>query len=298
MRAPSLAQLLVGHWHPAWSLDAAAVVVGWLYLWAAHGVRGRWPAGRTLSFLAGTACVLVALQSGIDAYDDRLLSVHMVQHMLLLLLAPLLILGGRPVILALRTLHGEHRRTLARALTRLRGVTRPAVCLAVFAAVVLLTHLPAFFALTLRDGAVHAAEHLLFLVAGMLLWWPVLDGDPVPRERLGGMGRLVYVLLAMIPMAAVGAYLDRNSSLVYSGYAAPAHALGVSALADQAQAGAIMWVAGGTVMVAVGLWASMAALIEEERRQRARDAREARELREPLDAREARDPREAPGVAR
>ncbi|HWF51761.1 MAG TPA: cytochrome c oxidase assembly protein, partial [Solirubrobacteraceae bacterium] len=104
-------------------------------------------------------------------------------------------------------------------------------------------------------------------------WWPVLDGDPVPAHRLGGLGRLVYVLAAMLPMTVVGAYLDRHSSLVYPLYAAPAHALGISALADQAQAGAIMWVVGGTVMVAVGLWAAMTALVEEERRQRAREAR-------------------------
>jgi len=77
----------------------------------------------------------------------------------------------------------------------------------------------------------------------------------------------------MVPMTIVGAYLDRNGSLVYRAYATPAHALGISALGDQAQAGAIMWVGGGMVMVAVGVWAAMAALVEEERRQAARDAR-------------------------
>jgi putative copper resistance protein D len=276
VRAPSLAQLLTGYWHPAWSLNAAALAGAGLYLWGARRVRGRWPGARTLSFLAGIACLLVALESGLDAYDDQLLSVHMVQHMLLLLVAPLLLLSGRPAILALRALRGERRRALARALARLGPITRPVTCLAVFSAVVLLAHVPWFYDATLRDGALHTAEHVLFLGAGMLLWWPILDGDPVPAHRLGGLGRLVYVLVAMLPMTVVGAYLDRNSSLVYPPYGAPGHALGISALADQAQGGAIMWVGGASVMVAVGLWASMSALIEEERRQRAREAAGAR----------------------
>jgi cytochrome c oxidase assembly factor CtaG len=268
---------LVGHWHPVWSLNLEALVAAGLYLWAARRVRGRWPVSRTLSYLAGIACVLVALESGIDAYGDRMLSVHMVQHMLLLLVAPLLLLGGRPVILALRALHHERRRRAARALARLRPVTRPGTCLAVFCAVVIGAHLPPVFEAALGNGMFHGGEHLLFAFAGLLLWWPILDGDPVRGQRLGGLGRLVYVLAAMVPMTIVGAYLDRNPSLAYSSYAAPAHALGISAVGDQAQAGAIMWVAGGFLVVAAGLWAAMAALIEEERRQRARDTRAQRQ---------------------
>ena len=80
---------------------------------------------RTASFLAGIATVVIALQSGIDAFDDQLLSIHMVQHMCLLLVAPLLLLGGRPLILVLRALPGRRRRALARGLTRARPYTKP-----------------------------------------------------------------------------------------------------------------------------------------------------------------------------
>jgi cytochrome c oxidase assembly factor CtaG len=273
VKGPSLAHLVLTGWHPAWSLDTAVLVGGAAYLWAARRVRGEWPVRRTLAFLGGVAGVLVALQSGLDTYDDRLLSVHMAQHMLLLLVAPVLLLGGRPMILALRVVHGQRRRALARTLSRLRPVTRPAACLGVFSAAVILMHLPSFYDATLRSPALHGGAHLLFLSAGLLLWWPILDGDPVPRHRIGGLGRLVYVLVAMLPMTLVGADLDRASSLLYPSYAAPAHELDISALADQAQAGAIMWVAGSMVMVLVGLWAVMSALIEEERRQRIREAR-------------------------
>lgn len=271
--SPPLQTLLVSHWQLDWTLDLPALLWAGLYLGATRRVRGSWPAGRTLSFLAGIACILVALQSGLSSFDDRLLSVHMVQHMLLLLLAPLLLLGGRPVILALRTLPRPLRPVLARGLARLRAWTGPLQCLVVFYAVILLTHLPGFYGATLREPGLHEAEHSLYLVAGLLLWWPILDGDPVPAYRLGGLARLGYVLGAMPPMALVGAYLNRHATLVYPAYAAPARALGVSALTDQAQAGAIMWVAGNLVTVAVGLWATVAALVADERRQQARETR-------------------------
>jgi putative membrane protein len=273
MRAPSLTQLLVGHWRPVWTLNVQAAVYGAIYVWSARRARGRWPMRRTLSFLAGIAVVLVALESGIDTYDDRLLSVHMVQHMLLLLVGPLLLLGGRPVILALRVLPRNRRAALADVLRRSRAVTRPAVCLGAFSAVVIASHLPSFYDATLRNPELHDLEHIFYLFAGLLLWWPILDGDPVPAHRLGGLGRLLYILAAMPAMALVGAYLNRHAAVVYPPYSVPARALGVSPVVDQQQAGAVMWVAGSTIMVAVGLWVSVAALVAEERRQRGRDAR-------------------------
>jgi putative membrane protein len=275
MSAPSLPALLVSHWRLEWSLNVVATLYAGLYVWATSHVRGRWPLRRTVSFLAGIACALVALQSGVDTFDDRLLSIHMVQHMLLLLLTPLLLLGGRPVILALRALPTSHRGTLSRALARTRRFTGPLQCLTIFSAVVLLTHVPWFYGATLRDPALHGAEHALYLGAGLLLWWPILDGDPVPARRLGGLGRLIYLLAAMVPMALVGSYLNRHTSLVYPAYGPPGHTLGLSALVDQQQAGAIMWVVGNMIMVAVGLWAAVAALLADERRQQARDARAA-----------------------
>ncbi len=265
--------LFVSHWHTAWSLDFTAAVAVGLYARAVGRVRGRWPWLRSLSFAAGVACIVVALQSGIDSLDDLLLSVHMVQHLLLLMVAPLLLLLGQPMLLALRALPGEPRRTLARTLTRASAHLRPLPCLAVFTVVVLLTHLPAFYDATLRHPLLHEAEHVLYLGAGLLLWWPILDIDPVPSHRLGGLGRLLYLLVSMAPMALVGAYLDRHQSLVYAPYGPAAHALGISAVADQQHAGAIMWVAGSMIMTVVGLWAVMSALLAEERRQRRSEAK-------------------------
>jgi putative copper resistance protein D len=271
--APSLPSLLISHWQSAMTVDVAAVACSSLYVWGTRRLRTSWPRARTASFLGGVACVVVALESGIDAFDDELLSVHMVQHMLLLLLAPLLLLGGRPVILALRALPPPRRRALAAALHRLASAARPAFCVGMFSAVLVLTHLPAFYDATLRHPALHDAEHAVYLLAGLLLWWPLLDGDPVPARRLGGMGRLFYMLATMPAMALVGAYLNRHPTLVYPAYGPPARVLGVSPVVDQQQAGAIMWVAGSAIVTAVGLWSVIAALVADERRQQAREAR-------------------------
>jgi putative membrane protein len=270
--APSLTSLVVSHWRPSGAPDLGVAAAAVLYVWAAVRVRS-WPVRRTACFLGGLASVVVALDSGIDVYDDQLLSVHMVQHTLLLLVAPLLLLAGRPLILALRALPSRHRSVVAAALSRLAPVMRPVVCLVVFCAVVVVTHLPAFYDATLRHPALHDAEHALYLFAGLFLWWPLLDADPVPAHRLSGLGRLVYLLATMPAMAIVGAYLNRHPTLVYPPYGPPARTMGISAVVDQQQAGAIMWVAGSVIVIAVGLWVVIAALVAEERRQQAREAR-------------------------
>ena len=272
--APSLPSLLTGHWQAAWALDGAGATYAALYLLATLRLRERWPLRRTASFMAGIAVVLTALQSGVGAYDDRLLSAHMVQHMLLLLLAPLLLLEGRPLMLVLRAAAPEHRAALVRLLTRLGRFTGPYLCLGVFSAALITTHLPPVFDATLRHPLLHELEHALFIGVGLLFWWPLLDGDPLPSRRLGGLGRIFYLLGSMPAMALVGAYLNRAPEVVYGAYLAPARALGLSAVADQQQAGAIMWVGGSCLMIAVGLWVAMASMIAEERRQQARESRE------------------------
>jgi cytochrome c oxidase assembly factor CtaG len=271
--APGIPSLAFGHWQQATPLDVLAALSLAIYVFAARRVRG-WPLWRGLSFGAGLATLLLATQSGIDTYDDRLLSAHMVQHLLLLTVAPPLLLGGRPLLLALRALAPPRRRTLAAALARARPLSSPWVALPVFAVVVLASHLRFFFDATLTHPLLHDAEHLAYLFAGLLLFTPLLDADPLARGRLDGLGRVFYLLAAMPPMALIGAYLNRATSVVYPPYAAPAHVLGISAVLDERQAGAIMWVGAGVVLIAVGLWSALAAMVREERRLAAREQRE------------------------
>ncbi len=272
-RAPSIPDLFVSHWTLVAVPTVLAVVYAGIYLAAAARVRGGWPLHRTIAFLAGVGTVLIAVESGVASFDDALLSVHMVQHMLLLMVAPLLLLAGHPALLAMRALPPARRPGAARVLTRLGRWFGPLQALAIYTVVLVGTHLPAFYDAALAHPALHDAEHVLYLFAGIVLWWPILDADPAPHRRLGGLARLGYMLAAMPAMALIGAYLNRHATIAYTSYAAPAHALGISAVNDQQQAGAIMWVVGNTIMVLVGLWAVMASLVAEERRQESREAR-------------------------
>jgi putative membrane protein len=271
---PSLWDVL-GRWsfEPA-PLLLAALATG-LYLWAAGRVR-RWPLWRTLSFGAGVAAVVVALASGLDEYADRLLSLHMIQHLVLTVVAPPLIVAGRPLELALRALHGERRRALASILSSraARVVGSVPFGWALFVVVVAGSHLPPVYQAAVRHPALHELEHALYLGSALLFWWPLLDGDPAPRHRLGMVGRLLYLVLAMPAMAVVGVALAGTQRLVYPVYAAPARALHVSALADQHRAGALMWVAGSLLMAGASLVIAWLALSGEEQRARRREAYE------------------------
>jgi putative copper resistance protein D len=271
MSAGQIPTLFWRDWSTNWPIDAFAALVVLAYVRGAGRVRRGWPPARTLAFVGGVGCVLIAIQSGIDAYDDRLLSDHMVQHLLLLELAPLLLLIGRPATLMLRSASPARRPALARAVRATRPLTRPLWCLAFFWVVVLGTHLPWFYDRAVTHPLLHESEHVLYLVAGLLMWWPLHDEDPLPSHRLDGFARLAYVVVAMVPMALIGAYLNRDPTLLYPVYAHPAHVLGISAVTDQQQAGAIMWVFGSSLMVASGLWQAMAALNDEEQRLRSRE---------------------------
>jgi putative membrane protein len=277
---PSIGELAGG-----WQLDpgllaSAAAALG-AYAWGVARVervargRGRaWPPGRAACFALGVAALLVALCSGLDGWADRLLSVHMVQHLVLTLVAAPLLVAGAPVALALRTLPRNQARGLARALRSrpARALAHPLCAFALLPALMLASHLTGIYELTLRHPLAHAAEHLAFLGAALLFWLPVLGAEPLPH-RPGPLGRLLYLLLAMPAMAAPGVVLTSDESVRYSAYLAPARALRIDALADQHAAGAIMWVAGSALAGLLTVLAVWLALEEEERRTVAREAR-------------------------
>ena len=272
MSAPALSSLPFESWVLSPPLIGESLLLATIYVTAARRAR-QWPAARTASFLLGLLVIQVALESGLDSYDDRLLSVHMVQHVLLIEVAPVLLLYGRPLHLALRTLPSGERRRLGRAMVKLRRRATPVVCLSLFTVAVLGTHIPAFLDATVRDQTLHDAEHGTFVLAGLVMWWP-LHGDPGPERRMGAIGQLLYLSAAMMPMALIGAYLNRDPTLFYSVYAEPARALGVSAVLNQQEAGAIMWVAGTTVMAVAGLTSVLSSMLAAESRQRARELHE------------------------
>ncbi|HEY5197053.1 MAG TPA: cytochrome c oxidase assembly protein [Solirubrobacteraceae bacterium] len=278
MRAPSWIQIL-GTWRLDPGLSLTLLASAGIYLRAAgRSARGRhrrrhWPRRRTAAFLAGLATIALALESGLDGYAEDLLSIHMVQHLLLILVAPPLLLAGAPITLALRALAPARRRALA---TLLRGrviaaISHPAAGLLAIGTVMLCTHLTPLFELALTHPAVHVAEHILYLGSGLLFWAVLIAPGPRVR-RLDGLGEVVYMLLGMPLMSVVGVILETDGSPRYAEYLESASRLGVSALADQRLAGALMWVAGTIVMGAIALIVAWRSIAAEERRAVARES--------------------------
>jgi cytochrome c oxidase assembly factor CtaG len=203
----------------------------------ARGRRARaWPPARTLAFLGGLGVVAVATQGSPAAYDDALLTAHMAQHLLLIMVAPVLLVAGRPVTLALRASRGRWRPRAApivrsRALTAL---TWPPAAVALYTAVVAVTHLTGLIA---ARGVVHDGEHVAYLASGYLLFLSVLSVEPT-RWRLAPFGGYLVLLAAMPADIGTGAVLMLRPAL--AGYPA----------ADVHAAGLVM-VAGGEAIMAV-----------------------------------------------
>lgn len=275
-----LAVPTIEHVAYAWRVDpglVAALALGAVVYVAATRRILRWPPMRTAAFLAGLVVTFLALQSGLDAYAQSALSIHMVQHLLLSLAAAPLLVMGAPVSLTLRTLHGRPRARLAGGLRSrpVRALVHPAIAVGAFAAVIVLAHLTSFYEAALRDPRLHALEHLAFLATGMLLWTTVLASEPLPR-RAGAIGRTVILLLAMVPMGLVGAWLASAPDVRYRSYLAAAHAWGRSAMGDQQLAGALMWVGGGLPLAGAVVALAWSSLRREHARALAREAAEAR----------------------
>jgi putative membrane protein len=219
---------------------------------------------RPLFLGAGLAVLVAALLPPFDAAAYEQLSVHMVQHLLIVFVAAPLIVAGAPIRLALGHLPRGGRDALVRLLhSRLaRVLGHPLVAWSVFAAVIVGTHVPAFYDLALRVPAVHACEHALYLWAALVFWAPLIGVDPVPH-RLSSIGAVLYMLTAMVPMTVVAVWLLTADGVVFDHY---------SSLSDQRSGAVVMWLGGGLLMIAATLIVVWLAMVREERRQRAREA--------------------------
>jgi len=274
--APTLARML-----GSWQLDPGVLVVcaatAWLYGWgvvrARRDARGHWPLWRLASFMAGLLVLMCALLSGIDPYSDELLSIHVVQHLLLILAAPALLVWGAPVRLALSACTPAGRRAIGAVLRRrwVRVLTRPTCGFALFTIVVLATHLTGLYEVALTDQTVHAFEHAAFFWSGIIFLLPILAADPVPHPP-SAIARFSWLMAAMTVMFVPAALLMFDEHVRYPFYRVPAQALHVSALADQHSAGIAMGVGGGVAMAALAILVAMEAMILEERRQLRRDS--------------------------
>ncbi len=236
----------------SWSVDPLVIAgIGaglWWYLRALGRLRRSasvWQRGRTWAFVSGLVVLLLVLASPLDVYAERLLSVHMVQHLLLTLLAPPLLLLGAPLTLAIRTTTPARRERLLRMLRgRVVGVlSRPALGWTLFVGAIYVSHLPAFYDATIRHAGLHAAEHLAYLGTALLFWRPIVGRDPAPSQ-LSYPARLFSLFLLMPAMTFLGLAIYGSDRAIYAPYVATSPLLGTTAVSDQHLAGAIMWSAG------------------------------------------------------
>jgi putative membrane protein len=219
---------------------------GWQHLWRSlpHVI----PAWRLVAFAGGLVSVWVALASPLAAFDDDLLTVHMLQHLLLMTVAAPLILLGAP---AVTLLHGLPQPFVRRGLGPIlrwtpvqqlgHNLTRPVLCWLAGSAAVIAWHIPALFELALQSEHWHVVEHASFFAAGLLFWWPIVQPWPSvakwPRWSLP-----LYLFLATLPCDALSAFLAFCDRVVYPSYLAAHRPFDISALQDQQWAGTLMWV--------------------------------------------------------
>ena len=283
LQEPSAAILVEG-----WSFDPLVwlpvIIAAWAYWYAVRLVNRahssnpvhRW---RMWSWMAGLAAIILALASPIEFYDTTLFAAHMIQHLLLTMVtAPLLVLAA-PITLLLRVSRPEIRRKWILPILHSRLVwiiSYPIVAWGLFAAVMWLTHFSPIFDAALDDEGLHRLEHMLYLGAGLLFWWPVAGADPSPH-RLGFPARLMYLALGMPLSSFLGLVIFSAQNVLYDHYLTLERDWGWAPLEDQQWAGGIMW-AGGDGVFVIALVVTVAAWLRHEEREGHReDARLARQ---------------------
>ena len=208
-----------------------------------------------MCFAAGLAVTWLAMASPLDAMGNLLLQAHMLQHLLIMMVAPPLIWLGAPGIpllrglphkirkywigpfLAWRTLHGF-----------LHVLTHPVTCLSLFILVTWIWHWPPLYELGLRNATWHQVEHACFLLASLLFWWPVIQ--PWPSKPIWPRWALIpYLLIADVSNTVFSAAFCFWEEVIYPTYEMAPRIAGITAMTDQAIAGAIMWVPGSMIFL-------------------------------------------------
>src|SRR6266566_1690157 len=247
-------QPVLTRWQAAPAVTVCVVVLAGLYLWGLVRVACRhparpWPAWRTATFLAGLAVVVLALQSGIGSYDDVLFWDHMVQHLLLIMVAPPLLVVGQPATLLLHAsrnpLHTWTKKVLRSRM--LAAITSPPFGVALYVGVIVGTHLTGFMNLVETNSGIHDAEHALYLISGYLYFLPLIGREPI-RWRVSYPSRIFLLFIAMPVDAFTGLVLGSEGRNPFPGLADGRPGWAPSPLSDVHIGGAVMWVGGAGIM--------------------------------------------------
>lgn len=235
----------------------------------AYGVRARTlarrgqpvPWWRITLFALGLVLLLVAVASPVaEVAEEELFSFHMGQHILIGDLAPLCLLAGLtgPLLRPLLALPG---------VMHLRVLANPFVALPIWAANLVLWHIPALYEGAVESSALHALEHVSFFAAGIALWMPVLETLPAP-EWFGTGWKLAYIVAVRLVATAIGNVFVWGGDPFYDVYSSGGEYLGLSPEADQSLAGSLMMLEGSIVTIVALAWLFLRMAEEGEVRQR------------------------------
>ena len=229
--------------HPSTVIGLAAL--GALHAWAASRVSVPVGRGRYVLFWGGLVTMFLVLNGPIhDLSDQYLFSAHMAQHLVLTLVAPPLLIAGTTAEMLRPALRWAPVRRAAETLTR------PMAAFAVFNLVLLGWHLPHVYDVAMRSHPVHIAQHLMFLAASVIMWWPL--ASPLPElPRLPYPGQMLYAFLMTLPMGMLSIFITYADTLLYPAYASAPRVLVLSPLEDQRLGGLIMWIPGGLFFLGV-----------------------------------------------
>ncbi|MBV9489880.1 MAG: cytochrome c oxidase assembly protein [Verrucomicrobia bacterium] len=230
------------------AVTAAVYLRGWLAL--RRVVPRRFEPWRLVCFGAGLLTIFVAVCSPLDAFGNLLLEVHMVQHLLLMMVAPALVQLGCPYLPLLSGMPRWLARDIAGPVLTLGWVkrtghwlTHPAVCWLAYVSATVLWHVPPFYELTLHSSGWHEFEHACFLISGLLFWYPVVQPWP-SRPHWPRWAVIPYLLLADFQNTVLSAFLSFYDQVLYPTYQQVPRLGTITPVADQNIAGAIMWVPG------------------------------------------------------
>jgi cytochrome c oxidase assembly factor CtaG len=257
---------VASQWQFAPAVTGVVVALAGLYGWGVVRVARRhparpWPRWRTALFGAGLLVIVIATQSGVGAYDDLLFYDHMIQHLLLLMVAPPLLIWGQPLTLLLHASRNPLH-TWAKRIVRSRVasfLTWPVFGTVLYAVAIVAAHLSGIASIVEQNQAVHNTEHGLFVVIGYLFFLPILGSEPI-RWRLSYPVRFVLLVLLMPIDTFTGVALGYGSATSPGVPIGPRPAWAPSPVSDLHTGGAVMWVGGdgimfGLMMIVFLMWA-------------------------------------------
>ena len=232
-----------------WSIHPSTVIgiaaLGALYIWGARTLRQSPTTTQKVFFFSGLLVMFATLNGPLhDLSDDYLFSAHMVQHLLLTLAIPPLLLAGTPGWMLRPLLSRRGIRSVTGFLTRAQ------TSFVVFNLTIAVWHLPPFYNAAMAHHSLHILEHLMFMAAAVLMWWPLLSQLP-EFPRLAYPGQMLYSFLMSIPMSIVAVYIAMADHVLYPAYNAAPRVLPITPLEDQLLGALIMWIPGGLIFMII-----------------------------------------------